>query len=204
MIDDYQRLLDLMPPPPDVTATPWDEIAGEIELPLPGDYKWFCATYGGGRINQPKGSKRGAWFEIFAPSQVGTKVLRPGLQGLVDYHMRDFYEIFYDADESIWPEGPLPVYPEPGGVLAWGQSEWGDSLFWSTADPNPDNWPVVAWMRHTGEPVFPECGMVEFLLRVFREEFPMMTSWLTPGLQWTMRNDWSRQDLEVTAGPARE
>lgn len=194
--------MELLPPPRDVAAPPWDEIAGEIDLPLPSDYKWFCDTYGGGEISGPKNTYRGVWFDIFSPSQAGPRGLATGLRGLVEYHMRDFYDIFYQADVSIWPEGPRPVYPEPGGVLAWGQTEWGDSLFWSTADPDPDNWPVVAWMRHTGEPVYPECGMVDFLIRVFQEEFPMMRSWLAPGLLWTMGHDWLRRDLEITAGPA--
>ncbi|QKW20425.1 SMI1/KNR4 family protein [Kitasatospora sp. NA04385] len=36
-----------------------------------------------------------------------------------------------------------PVHPEPGGLLAFGATRESDTLFWDTADPDPDRWTVV-------------------------------------------------------------
>ncbi|MFE1319628.1 hypothetical protein [Kitasatospora phosalacinea] len=36
-----------------------------------------------------------------------------------------------------------PVHPEPGGLLALGESTDADQLFWDTTDPDPDRWTVV-------------------------------------------------------------
>lgn len=204
MRDDYRRrMLELLAPPRDVAAAPWDEIAGEGDLSLPSDYKWFCDTYGGGNISRREGLESGAWLEISSPSRAAPSGLSTGINGLIEYHMRDFHDEFtYDGSaHEMWADDPRPVFPERGGVFAWGQSEWGDSLFWLTADPNPDNWPVIAWMRHGGEPIYPGCGMVEFLIRMFQGEFKWMTSWIAPGLQWTMQHDWLRSGLENTSGP---
>jgi len=65
---------------------------------------------------------------------------------------------------------PCPIYPEPGGMLAWGKSDNGDVLFWLT-DPTdePDRWAIVAsesrgprWFAHPGP-------MSEFLVDLLTE-----------------------------------
>ncbi|HTJ67602.1 MAG TPA: hypothetical protein VL551_08755 [Actinospica sp.] len=204
MSDPFRQLVDLLPPPAgSIAAPPWQEIGDEIDVPLPSDYKWFSATYGGGRVTPAwSEDRRHPWLEIFSPSRSGHDGGPGGLRGLTDYHARHFHDGFtYDgSDEDMWAGAPRPVYPEPGGVLAWGMSEWGDSLFWLTEDPDPDSWPVVAWMRHLGEPVYPGCGLVEFLIRLFRSDFPPMSTWASPGLHWTIHNDWLRTGLDVAFG----
>ncbi|MEU2391340.1 SMI1/KNR4 family protein [Streptomyces sp. NPDC007369] len=48
------------------------------------------------------------------------------------------------------PEGErYTVHPEPGGLLAWGESRGGDVLFWDTSrSADPDAWNVV--VHHSG------------------------------------------------------
>lgn len=44
-------------------------------------------------------------------------------------------------------DNPYPLYPQHGGLLAWGLTQDADYLFWRTDDGDPDGWPVVVWLR---------------------------------------------------------
>ena len=198
----YEDLVRLLPPPEvEVVCPPWDEIESALGFRLPSDYRWFCDTYGGGSIRN--GASR-ADFEIFAPVSAPASSCTAGLAGLRGYHMGGFHEAFtYDgADEEMWNGAPYSVYPEPGGVLGWGMSEWGDSFFWLMRGEDPNVWPVVAWMRDPAEAFTLDCGFVEFLRRIVTGEFPWTPNWAGPDVHWLMRNDWKGGGLAVTAGPA--
>jgi hypothetical protein len=54
-------------------------------------------------------------------------------------------------------------------MLLWGETSGADALCWLTLGDAPDEWPVAVWKRHGGWALY-HCGMVEFLLRVFRAE----------------------------------
>jgi len=38
---------------------------------------------------------------------------------------------------------PYPIFPEPGGLLPWGDIRGGGVAFWLTERADPDGWPVV-------------------------------------------------------------
>lgn len=38
---------------------------------------------------------------------------------------------------------PPAFYPEPGGILPWGEVDGGYIVAWATIHPDPDRWPVV-------------------------------------------------------------
>lgn len=40
-------------------------------------------------------------------------------------------------------DSPFPVYPEAGGLLAWGTCQGAGMYWWDTAAADPDAWPVV-------------------------------------------------------------
>ncbi|MBT2382172.1 SMI1/KNR4 family protein [Streptomyces sp. ISL-11] len=68
--------------------------------------------------------------------------------------------------------GPAGAGPGPGPVIAWGVTSGPDILCWLTADADPDRWPVVVLGRHTTAPVVVhDCGMTEFLGRLFLAAF---------------------------------
>ncbi|MBR7831869.1 hypothetical protein KDL01_01270 [Actinospica durhamensis] len=192
----YEELVQLLPPPDvEVAGPPWDEIESALGFRPPADYRWFCDTYGGGSLFQGASVMESSEFEIFAPTSAPRGRCPAGLAGLREYHMAGFHESFtYDgADLAMWNGAPYPVYPEPGGVLGWGMSEWGDSFFWLMRGEDPDAWPVVAWMRDPAEAFTLDCGFVEFLRRVVTGEFPWTPSWAGPDVQWHMRSDWRRK-----------
>ncbi|WP_141747662.1 hypothetical protein [Streptomyces nanshensis] len=52
---------------------------------------------------------------------------------------------------------PYPLFPAPGGLLAWGGNFNSDHFFWLTNSVDPDDWPVVwfqnssrRWHRYSG------------------------------------------------------
>jgi hypothetical protein len=63
--------------------------------------------------------------------------------------------------------GPYAAWPEPGGLLQWGESVEGDYFCWKTDDPDPDRWPVVIacrgfdWEEH-------DFGMLEYIVRALK------------------------------------
>ncbi|MEV7562650.1 hypothetical protein [Streptomyces sp. NPDC089795] len=70
------------------------------------------------------------------------------------------------------------VHPEPGGLLAWGVSRGGDTLFWDTSRPSdPDAWGVV--VHHRG--AVPGSG-----LRVWHSYDLTLTEYL----RHTVRDGW--------------
>jgi hypothetical protein len=76
---------------------------------------------------------------------------------------------------------PYPVFPESGGLFAWGTTVQGDHFFWLTSDPDPIEWPVAVWYR--GQ--FPETPwrrynmrFVAFLLHALSGDDPHMRDML--------------------------
>lgn len=67
-------------------------------------------------------------------------------------------EWLQDADESV----ALRVYPAPGGLLGWAESNGGDFFLWSTCGAGSSDWTVTVasrsggWWHYAG-------GAVQFL-----------------------------------------
>ena len=65
---------------------------------------------------------------------------------------------------------PHALHPEPGGLIPWGETLSGNSLFWRTTAAAPDEWTVVCCdSRYTVWEEHPQ-GMAEFLLAFLRGE----------------------------------
>src|SRR5438128_2571968 len=125
------ELKKLVPPP----ATPfevgslaqWREVEAELGTRLPRDYRDFVFAYGSGlfaglyRVYNPFGAD-----EYMALVTQGRRVCG------------------YNR-ESQWSDPkrfPYPYFPEPGGLLPWGNDENGNDYFWLTEGP-PTKWVVV-------------------------------------------------------------
>ncbi|MEV5575162.1 SMI1/KNR4 family protein [Spirillospora sp. NPDC052269] len=105
---------------PGVSATyDWEAIEREVGVPrLPNDYKRFFETYGGDGV--PLQGIFLAFPDTLAKDHRAHA-------GLVD-NLRDHRRV---------------AHSEPGGLLFCGSTEGRDILFWDTAGPDPDRWPVV-------------------------------------------------------------
>lgn len=145
MIDE---LVALLPPPavPLDADGDWDA----VEPGVPSDYRAFVERYGRCVLN-------GDW-SVYSPFGKPTLETRIGLTDTARDHREDYPEEF-----------PYPLYPEPGGLLAWGESGRGELLCW-LVEGAPDEWPVVLWdMRNSYYNVYHD-GAVGLLLMLLRED----------------------------------
>ncbi|MFI2072163.1 SMI1/KNR4 family protein [Streptomyces triculaminicus] len=135
----------------------WSAAERAWGVKFPRDYVDFMSVYGEGVI--------GNFLSIFQPlstaydaSAYGMRFETDNAHGLIDQH------------PSSWPAGL--TQDTPHSIIAWGVNSSADILCWSTVDQDPDRWPVVVLGRHTSPPVaIYECGMAEFLRRVFLADF---------------------------------
>ncbi|MHA6762958.1 SMI1/KNR4 family protein [Streptacidiphilus sp. PAMC 29251] len=202
-MEKFDELMRLLPPPQEeVTAPPWRQSRSEIGVDFPQDYREFVDRYGGGSMTSESMFLE---FSVLAPCSLGWKPDAPG--GFDAFTVKQIEQIrplfvFDGADENYWGGTAYPVHPDPGGLLAWGENQEGDVFFWLTDNPDPDRWPVVMWARGPATTYRFEGGMVAFLLALFRGDLPA-SDWLGgPELEWTMKSDWLRRGLAVSAGPA--
>jgi hypothetical protein len=149
LVAELEPLLPERDPPP--ARIDWEAVVGRLGTALPADYRDLCERWGRVRVDR--------WLTVEAPADDDES----GLVGLVRWSSARGRDL---RDDGHW-DGAL--WPEPGGLLPWGFTEEGTSLFWRT-DGEPDAWTVVTrrddedagdWTAttHTGQ------GTVAFLAR---------------------------------------
>jgi hypothetical protein len=184
-----EELKALIPPPSTVVAPPWGEALDKIGFEFPEDYREFVDTYGAGTFEPP----RYVGLEVYAPHVNALDLRgRPGFEGFVAHHLDQVRPYFTGpgAEEVTRNSEPIPLYPEPGGLLSWGRTEESDQFFWLTEDANPDRWPVVGWSRHDASTFVFDGGMVEFLLALFTGRVDYFGDWNKPRPSWKIQHDW--------------
>ncbi|MFJ1766106.1 hypothetical protein ACIOD2_37655 [Amycolatopsis sp. NPDC088138] len=105
----------------------WEIVEATLGTALPSDYKEYCARY---------------------PAAVFDENLRVDHPTCSD----DFYNLLSGAVgrtaavRQLTAEFPVlyeyPVYPDPGGLLCWGNTTGRVQCYWLTEGP-PDSWKVV-------------------------------------------------------------
>jgi hypothetical protein len=114
--------------PPEVAPAKvaWDEIEEFMGVPLPSDYRSFIDAYGPGTFGEIKITVPGGpgEFDLYRLLRKAIEAVRSGEQTRV-----------------------YPVCPEPGGIMAWGESADGWTFSWLPQFPNPDGWSVVIYSR---------------------------------------------------------
>ncbi|WP_458633783.1 SMI1/KNR4 family protein [Streptomyces sp. JNUCC 63] len=134
----------------------WQAAEEALGVGLPSDYKAFMSVYGAGDIGE---------LGILGPMPVEYVQWDPG-------NVLDSTPAFRD----LWDkEGGVPgITAESSAVLPWGSGCNANELGWLMLDPDPDEWPVVAWRRqiHYGDSRWKlfDCGMVDFLVRMMCAE----------------------------------
>ncbi|MET9232509.1 SMI1/KNR4 family protein [Lentzea sp. NPDC003310] len=131
MRNDLKALCTLVAPParPVLGERSWEWVQAELGTRLPADYVEFMETYGGGTFAR--------CLNLWTP-------LDPqGLTHLAREATADALDMAAFLDE-----GPsLPMWPEPGGFLPFGENVEGDKLGWLTTG-DPDRWPLVFLARY--------------------------------------------------------
>jgi hypothetical protein len=126
------KLVTLLPPPANPrdtgTAQQWMTVEARLQSALPSDYKAYIDTYGTGVIGylvRPHNPFATApLFDLFAQIEAIS-------------HTRRAYAASFGAD---WC--PYPLYPEPEGLLPWGNTLDGDTLFWHMRGA-ADSWSTI-------------------------------------------------------------
>lgn len=154
-----ERLIRVIPPPPEPFEAfngPWEPVETALGTALPHDYKDFCRLYGSGYFMQ--------FLGVSVPGSQNPNVrLEP--------HVRAICDTFFDRAEL-----PYSLWPDPGGLIPFGQTDNGDFLFWLPRG-EPANWGVVVWDRGlAGFEVF-DCDLTDFLAglatgEILPREFP--------------------------------
>jgi len=116
-------------PPP--AAAPqsgaWPEVEAKLGVALPDDYKSIVEIYGD--------HKWGDFLYLLNPFSDNVYLnLFTGLDSILDAER---------VSRAEFPEHyPLPLYPEPGGLLPLLATDNGDTGFWITQS-SPEKWPIL-------------------------------------------------------------
>lgn len=149
------ELIQIMPPPSaggDIVA--WDDVFAQWGVRFPADYRGFVAVYGGGDVDD--------FLSISTPPVPGS----------------GWGDVLSDVEFRNSPmphdDCPYPSDPLNGGLLTWGQTAAGDSVFWLCRG-EPDDWPTVVYRRQAGRELrwrLYDEPMASFLLALIRGERP--------------------------------
>jgi hypothetical protein len=124
-------LKKLVPPPAkpfEVGSLPqWRKIEERLGTKLPRDYREFVFTYGSGLF--------AGFYRVYNPFAASEYI------GLLPQSKR-VCGINREAQRSFPSRFPYPYYPDPGGLLPWGNDENGNDYFWLIEGP-PTKWVVV-------------------------------------------------------------
>lgn len=124
------ELVRRVPPPAEAVDGhgDWEAAEAALGVRLPMDFKALVETYGRGEfcdhicLRTPFGEDN--------PVRLAADLLED-----------------YGSMREMFPENfPYPLFPEPGGLIAWAVTGSGHHVCWRTAGP-PDEWPVVVWSR---------------------------------------------------------
>jgi hypothetical protein len=111
------------------TVYDWNSIEKSLGLTLPDDYKIHVSMFPEGRF------------------QSGIRVIRPGDHEHASSEYLGYYAYRLEDIRTMRDSGqghvPYPIFPEPGGLLPWGEGPRGELFFWLTGDADPNNWTVV-------------------------------------------------------------
>jgi len=133
-VDEFPLLTTMIgPPPTNPRHVDWDEIEAFMGIALPSDYRTFIDTYGAGTFGE---------ITITVPGGP------PGF---------DLYQLLRRAIDAVRTGEatvPMPVCPQPGGIVAWGQTADGWTFSWVPQFPDPDRWSVVAYSRSFALPLW--------------------------------------------------
>lgn len=178
-IAEFARITGI-PPRMAGSVLPWGETRAAFGLDLPADYRAFVDAYGAGTV--------GSRLTPLIPRRLndactGITALGPVLD------VADEIGVLMRGHRENFPEEfPYFFYPEPGGLLLWGNAVGGEQCFWLTGDADPDSWPVVVWDKADWRRY--HMGMVALFNRALSRQDVFLDELIGPrveNLLWTPR-----------------
>nr|WP_240981787.1 MULTISPECIES: hypothetical protein [unclassified Streptomyces] len=153
-------------------AVDWPAVEQRLGTALPADYKQLAEVFGEGAFD--------GYLRLYVPDPDGRGSDGRGPDGRgpdgrgPDGRGSDLAGKAFRLAEHVRAHGgalwePYEVYPAPGGLLQWGDTEQADTSYWLTEGRDPDRWPIVAveddfasWVRFDGT-------ISEFLYRLLTD-----------------------------------
>lgn len=126
----------------------WVSVEAALGTALPSDFRALAETYP----------------TLVVGDFLSVSVPRPGAEASWASEARDD-EVLQDLYEMEDMEDYVP-FPQPGGLISWGESNSGDAFYWKTSPTDPDAWPVVVRTDNADWIEFP-VGVVGFLAGVY-------------------------------------
>ncbi|MCZ4121671.1 SMI1/KNR4 family protein [Streptomyces sp. H39-S7] len=151
---DFQALMRIMPPHAGAgDVVDWAAVEQGWGFQFPVDYKRFMEVYGGGAIDN--------YLATISPEPFG---LDAAFQGMISETRNA---------RANWDRRPggQGVVTASSSLVVWGVDASADLLCWVTDGADPDRWPVMVWNQDDRQWTVFNCGMADFLLRMFRAEF---------------------------------
>ncbi|WP_329065623.1 SMI1/KNR4 family protein [Amycolatopsis sp. NBC_01480] len=122
----------------------WDVVEREIGITLPDDYKEMMSIF-------PSGFFRNA---VSFNNPIDE---RTDFEKFVREDVRNTIEVIGDRDLDYLEDTDYRLFPEPGGLLPWGNDMQGGMFCWLTKPDDPNQWPVayysqdlLEWSEHNG------------------------------------------------------
>lgn len=140
-----ERLTAAVPPPGvpfEGFSGPWEPVEAWLGTKLPQDYKDLVRLYG-----------RGRFLEFLYVNLPGSPERRGSLEGELGL-AREMVNYGVPV--------PYPTWPEPGGLLNFGLTDFNDRLFWLRRG-DPSDWRIVVWDRAFQKLETFDCGLTDFL-----------------------------------------
>lgn len=162
-----RRLREVIAPPSQSSGREysWETIEGDLQFPLPTDYKELVETYGAGSF--------GDFLHIYQPNSPWEQLdLKQQAEGEL-WALRELAEDGEDIPYQL---------ADPAELISFGRNENGDPLFWHRAPgSDPDTWTVVVKEARGDEWFSFDGGVTDFLcaaltrevrVTVFPRDFP--------------------------------
>ncbi|GAB3444131.1 SMI1/KNR4 family protein [Actinophytocola sediminis] len=106
-----------------VPETDWRAVTERLRFDLPSDYRDFIDTYGAGRFGD---------ITIAGPAGAGN---------LLDLTGKTLAQAVANPRRTCPPHPP--IYPEPDGMITWGETPDGWTCNWARSSGDPDHWGIV-------------------------------------------------------------
>jgi len=143
----------------------WCELESYLKTSLPQEYKQFVSTYG------PGGIDGFIWFYGPFENHSNINFREQVNSGLAVYkEMKQKFPDLYQFD----------LFPKVGGLLPFGITDNGDTLYWLT-NGEPDNWSIVVHDVRSPEYEIYDIKFTSFLIlllnkdiecKIFPDDFP--------------------------------
>lgn len=151
------QLTKVMQPPinPTENIGDWQAVEEQVGTALPAEYKTFIETYGTGII----GRFIYIWNPFAQEAFVNLTSRNANETNLLNTYISEWDDI--ERNRLF----PFPVFPEKFGVLSFGSTRNGDTLFWRTHG-KPDEWSIVVWKIRSARFELHDMSMSRFLYLV--------------------------------------